>query len=1370
MAKLDNIKPLWPRRIVMALVVAVLFLLALYVAARLFMRSSWGHNYVQSKIEAMSPLGQSIRLTHIDGDLLGDFQLDQIEISDGRGVWAIAHNVSVDWSPAALLNGTLAVNDLKIQSADIFRQPDLVETAGGSNNRIKRYNVDNFDVPALTLREFFAVQTMAIRASGKVRHGPGGGLLALKAQSNGSQVLDLADIDLTWSPDSLLMGAADITAKPGGLIKSALGFQGPETLRAKLGTQGIERDLKTDISARLGARDLLTGDIVKSGDIFTINARAEPGLFPQFAPIAGYLGGETNIVATYDSQDRDRRVRGSIRAPKVGAAFTAMAVDGGYAFPQFDFTLQKPFENQPDSPIFVETVTLSGEGAYSETFEFTGRVEASDLRYGKYRVESIAGPAKLALDQDIFLFDAKLIGAVGASEPLARWTADQPQIDLVGRYSLEDRNFLFSSADIRMPGLTLRGSGDSSLNRKTSQFSGNFQLGKGTLLDSLPADLSGKFTLNINQGKLGFTANGNAGNFDILPRPVPQLAGPSVSFSTSGDVENGNGINFRNFTATGDRLQVRGNVRYNFDSTFKAGLSYQTGEFTIGQVTVETADGTAQLSGRADDFTIDSAGTSPAMTIRDYTAENVEYSIKGVYRNGGFLGDINAAGTSKGEAVLVDVSLAYQQGDWQVERGRFDFGNLNVAGSLSGEQSDLSTLTGQLKLSGDPSLYLPAGAIDLDINLTGSSVDIGGSISDIAMGPLTDGTLTISAKGPREAVSYDLQFDSNSRIASVDRPLRLDLSGLADLTPDLNSSAATTSLNVKGNLGDYRFESQSPVMLSRTSGGIAARGDVEVFGGQLSFHLDPASDALVIGVSNLRVANIMNLRGQAGLEGRVSANAEFTLKGSGFDLRATGKIIGARQPGSDSEPLDLSFSAQIIDNVLSANAASLSESLTGDATIKGVVTTLASAPFIVWPLAEPLSGKIQFRGEVGSAAELFLPPATQIDGLLNVDLLYTLPIEENGVTGSLSLTGGAVEQGDMGLILNQLSARATFSGRTIRLQNLSATGPKGGTLTGGGEMDIGFEDGSAVQLSANNIRLVDRREGYAAVSGALELRHDGGRLKLGGDLIVDDANVDIDRFSPNKRPTLDVDFSGAQEPTFEPERRSTELNIGITSPSRIKLTGRGVDASMSLDMRVTGAFYDPQLSGEAIVTRGKFNFLGKPFVLDESQVDFRDEIMQSRLDVVAIRETSDLTATVNVVGTLERPEIRLSSVPTLPDDEIVSRILFGRSASQLTTIETARLAAALAQLSGGGGFDLLGGIENALGLDTLDFGQSDTGQTQLTTGKYLSDNVYVEVRGSAEGTPGLAIEWTPRSNIAVEAETAPGETQRVSVQWQKDFD
>ena len=100
------------------------------------------------------------------------------------------------------------------------------------------------------------------------------------------------------------------------------------------------------------------------------------------------------------------------------------------------------------------------------------------------------------------------------------------------------------------------------------------------------------------------------------------------------------------------------------------------------------------------------------------------------------------------------------------------------------------------------------------------------------------------------------------------------------------------------------------------------------------------------------------------------------------------------------------------------------------------------------------------------------------------------------------------------------------------------------------------------------------------------------------------------------------------------------------------------------------------------------------------------------------------------------------------------------------------MAAALAQLSGGGGFDLLGGIETALGLDTFDVGSGASGGVEVTSGKYLTDNVYLEVRSGATGAPGIAIEWEPIENIEVEAATNTGDDQgqELSIQWTRDFD
>src|SRR3546814_6478083 len=73
------------------------------------------------------------------------------------------------------------------------------------------------------------------------------------------------------------------------------------------------------------------------------------------------------------------------------------------------------------------------------------------------------------------------------------------------------------------------------------------------------------------------------------------------------------------------------------------------------------------------------------------------------------------------------------------------------------------------------------------------------------------------------------------------------------------------------------------------------------------------------------------------------------------------------------------------------------------------------------------------------------------------------------------------------------------------------------------------------------------------------------------------------------------------------------------------------------------------------------------------------------LDVTAEHQGSDLTVTARLSGPLSQPKLDLSSVPPVPRDEIVSRVLFNKSAAQLSAAEAAQLAMALRDLTGQGG-------------------------------------------------------------------------------------
>ena len=1356
----------WPRRLLAALVITAILIFVLLATARLAMRSSWGLGFAERKIEAMAPAGQSIELSGLKGDLLGEFSISELTVSDASARWMSAKDVKISWSFWALLRRDLIVNSLSASAISIDNKPIIMGSGEPLNLPFKSYALNAFNVPQLSLSEAVIDRDVVIQASGKVKHGQDGGALALDGRTLNATVEDSADINLKWSPEFLLSGDAKIIGESGGLISELLNLGSKEALTLDVKTSGQQDALTTTVDGRLGNRSFVTGEIKKFDDRAVITAQISPKIIPKFAKFNDMLGGDVNLAASIDGLNQKANFKADINTPKLEVDLEGKKTSKGFIFPELDIKANSPLSIFPDSPASVATLRMVGSGKLEDYISFTGQVAGDSIKYNDYALKTIAGPLSVKLNGTLLDFDTNLTGEFSDTETPFEWGEANPKILAQGQYNLESKRLSLKNSNIKLQGLKLSAKGEASLAESTADMSGMFDVNKNVLGKALPASLKGTFKTETLNGKIALDISGDAAEFDALPEPLPQLIGSKLAFTSRALIGAENDIELKRFSAKGDAVSVTGTGRYSSDETLKADIDYEFGAFELGSTSVTALDGTADISGAIGDLQFDISTNTAEITTSTQTLTGVSLKAAGTQQGETIKASLDLNGQSEQGPILMTTDATYANSTWQASDIDAALGALNATGNLSGVGGDLTQLTADLNISGDPSQILPAKSVALDINVSDSLIDAEGNISSLSLGPLSDVEVKIDAAGPRDAVRFNLGVTGESLLADVNRPVELELTGIANSA----TSSASLTANLSGKLGQYALTTPQPMTIAQTAEGITGNGAMNLFGGLVSFEIDDQPQSLNLSSENLKLADVMILTGRPAVEGRAAFDANMQIANSGFEGDISGKLSGIRQPGSGAEVLDAELSGSLENGQLAFSANSTSGALSGGAQLKGALATSASPPFVTWPPATPLQGEATANGNIGSLMELFLPPETNIGGNIALDMRYSLPLEARGMTGTMSLTGGGVEQGSIGLTLKDLNFRSVFEGTAISVTELSAKDDKGGSLTGTGQMDVGFASGSAITLAAKKLHIFNRREGFAVLTGDLKLNHTGEKLALKGGLIVDDAQVSIDRLPRAGRPTLDVKFSDPIEDEEKPVRTATELDVKITSPSRIALRGRGVNASMSLEAHVTGAFNDPVLAGEAAITRGRFNFLGKRFALNDSKVIFNNDIMESRLDIAAIRETRELTATIKVTGTLSRPEIDLESTPELPEDEVISRILFGRSASQLTTIETARLAAALAQLSGGGGLDLMGGLENALGLDTLDFGQSATGQTQLTTGKYLSDNVYVEVRGSAEGTPGIAVEWTPRKNISVEAETAPGDTQRVSVQWQKDFD
>ena len=96
------------------------------------------------------------------------------------------------------------------------------------------------------------------------------------------------------------------------------------------------------------------------------------------------------------------------------------------------------------------------------------------------------------------------------------------------------------------------------------------------------------------------------------------------------------------------------------------------------------------------------------------------------------------------------------------------------------------------------------------------------------------------------------------------------------------------------------------------------------------------------------------------------------------------------------------------------------------------------------------------------------------------------------------------------------------------------------------------------------------------------------------------------------------------------------------------------------------------------------------------------------LDLVAETSTGGVTAQIAVTGPAVQPAFQISSNPSLPEDEILSRILFQKSSGSLSAFQALQLANAVATLSGQA--DAFENVRKSLGVDSLDISTSAIGR------------------------------------------------------------
>ena len=855
-------------------------------------------------------------------------------------------------------------------------------------------------------------------------------------------------------------------------------------------------------------------------------------------------------------------------------------------------------------------------------------------------------------------------------------------------------------------------------------------------------DLTGALSLAADGSPRKFTLQGRIAQPDGAPVLLPLTSDfptriQSADIALGYDREEGDGWTTRASLAGLDRDDLRlsslvlsgsGRItRGQFGATFRFDAE--------GLQPTDAALSRALGSVMSGDAVVNYAADTPGISIPTLTLSGQDYAARITDARIGSLAD-GLPITGQMTASLPDLS-------------RFD--------ALAGQP-----LQGAAKASVSGRIEPLSRAFDLSLQLDGQDLATGQpQLDGLLRGPTQlaaqvqrDQTGTRVSKGTLTGNSLSGSLDGTLSSAASDLTATLALKDLAVLGDGLGGSAQATA-RLTGPLGSAQ--------ITATATGERLRfGNAEL-------------DRLLVGQSSL--AADLNLQdGQLRIKSASLANPEFTANVSGqadgtrqvLDIKAQLRNLGLLIP---EFPGALSLAGSVVNDAEGAVVNVAGQGPGGiDASIKGRIAAG--------------QGDLAITGRAQAAlANAFITPRA-LSGDLGFDLRLKGPLAISSLAGQITLSNARLSDPSLAFGVTGMSARADLAGGQAKM---TATLPltTAGQLAVAGSIGLEAPYPSALGIALEGITLRDPDLYETQVQGGLKLTGPlAGQPLLSGQitLIKTELRVPSTGFGgasglPDLRhihEPSDVHATRARAGLLDSAatgRRGSgdlALDLTIAAPNQLFIRGRGLDAELGGEVRLLGSLATPRPSGAFNLIRGRLDILGKRFDLDEALLQLEGDLVPF-LRVMASSESQDITASVQIEGRADDPKVSFTSIPELPEEEVLALLLFGRGLQNLSALQALQLANAVATLAGRGGEGVVSRLRQSFGLDNLDVKTSDEGAAELTVGKYLGQNLYSEVTVDQDGKSQINLNFDLTDSITLRGSTGSGGNTGVGVFLEKDY-
>ncbi|MFA7428547.1 MAG: translocation/assembly module TamB domain-containing protein [Rhodospirillaceae bacterium] len=1348
----------------------------------------------------------SVRAASVEGTLLDRLTLHGVEVADNAGTWLTADTVTVDWQLARLLGGRLWIDQLVAREVHVARPPEPgVETSqeGGSGfdlSQLERLTLRQLDLDGVHVAEPVLGAPINFRAAGLATGTEQGGIDA-QLEARRLDAPGEARVEVRHRPGGVLGVHVAAFEPEGGAIARLLDLPGLPAVRLSLNGEGpvgqwqgallaeaedfvtVEADLTLSLAAARTASlagtarpgPLMPGEITAAtGETleFAATVRQDSGFAVENLRLRGAgwtLGGAGGVdegaqvagQAVLDITDGagfalligvpvgqgrlETRVQGpldrmdvALDASLVGtvvrtAEVRARAVVGGEVTP---FSAEGRVGGV--SELVPEAAPLVGEGL---DFAVTGtvRLEDSEIAVERLTVQSpvmgaeyvgaialaplgVAGGLEASITDLAALEPLTGIALRGVGTVAADLRADQETI--VGGLRILLRDF---ATGIAQADALVAGQVDAASTVRWR--------GEEIILSDLRLRAPGA-SLDASMAMTGFEVLD--GTFVLEASDLARLdLGVEGAARAEGRIGGTLGAPELTAAVGGKDVRVAGlDVRQP-----SAGLRLTGQQVDLSDVRARIAG--VQVAGRLA-VPFDTALLDGAFSL-DLQAPEELATLTGQPITGRLVGDVTFApmrGTQGLSARLNGEALALPEA--------------GVALRSVQAQADLSDLFGA-----------PRGRIDVTAGEGGAGTVMWQDA--LLRADLSDGAgaFSVTVRGP-PTTPYTAEAGGRLTMAEA-TAIRLNTLRVAN--------------------PDHAVRMTAPTTLTLTGGDIdlgPTRLDVD--GGTLAVEARLAGGAVDLSVTGRNLP--MTVLELAVTDYPVEGMAALDVRLTGPLRRPTGRIQLRTSPlaipEAGVEGLVVEVDGDIAGGRLSGQAR-----LSGIAPEPAVMTADVPVAFSdsgipSIPETQPLSAAIDWHGPVQSVWALVPQIGHRVAGQAVVQARVTGTLAAPQYSGEAAMVDGSYENFEWGTVLRDLRFTAGLTPNGDVSLQASATDGGSGRVTLDGTIDNSQADISLVRarVALQQVQAVRRDDLQAGVSGEVSYEGTFDEGTVRGDLSTETVRLTLGAALGGGIPELDVvEVNSAA--IGDPERVSVAaegggpafgsaiaLDVRVRMPNRIYVTGQGLDSEWQGQLTLGGTLAEARIVGALQVVRGTFAALNRSFALETGTVEFTGgEEIDPTVAVRAVHKAEEITAIVEISGLASDPTVALDSRPSLPEDEIISRVLFGRGMGALGPAEGVAVAQMAARMAGigGGGPGVLEQMRGALSLDVLSVGGGADGPT-VEAGRYVGENVYVGVeRGAGTDSTSVEVEVELTPNVTLETRGSARSGADIGVQWKFDY-